>query len=51
MNKKQTFKLMVQIDDSHWRGRVIQIEDEDTLKWLNYHLDEGFRVTIDRDCD
>lgn len=48
---KQTFRLVVQIDESHWRGKTIQLEDEDTLKWLDYHLNEGLRVSVERDSD
>ena len=29
---KQKFKLVVQIDETHWRGKIIQIEDEETIR-------------------
>ena len=46
---KQTFNLVVQIDETHWRGKTIQIEDEETFRWLNYHLNKGLRVSIEKD--
>lgn len=48
---KQKFNLVVQIDETHWRGKTIQIHDEETIRWLNYHLNEGLRVTIEKDSD
>lgn len=48
---KQTFKLVVQIDETHWRGKIIQIEDEETIRWLNYHLNEGLSVSVEKDDD
>ena len=48
---KQTFRLMVQIDDSHWRGKVIKINDEETIRWLNYHLNKGLSVSVEKDSD
>lgn len=46
---KQTFNFVVQIDETHWRGKTIQIHDEETIRWLNYHLNKGLRVTIEKD--
>lgn len=46
---KQTFNLVVQIDETHWRGKTIQIHDEETIRWLNYHFNKGLRVTIEKD--
>lgn len=48
---KQKFNLVVQIDDSHWRGKTIQITDEETIRWLNYHFNKGLRVSIEKDSD
>lgn len=48
---KQTFKLVVQIDETHWRGKIIQIEDEEMIRWLNYHLNKGLSVSIEKDND
>ena len=48
---KQTFNLVVQIDETHWRGKTIQIKDEETFRWLNYHLNKGLRVSIEKDSD
>ena len=48
---KQKFKLIVQIDESHWRGIIIQIDDEETIRWLNYHLNKGLKVSIEKDSD
>ena len=48
---KQTFKLMVQIDETHWIGKIIQIENEETIRWLNYRLNEGLSVSVEKDDD
>ena len=29
---KQKFNLVVQIDETHWRGKTIQIHDEETIR-------------------
>ena len=48
---KQTFKLVVQIDETHWRGKIIQIVDDETIRWLNYHLNKGLSVSVEKDDD
>lgn len=48
---KQTFNLVVQIDETHWRGKTIRIHDEETIRWINYHLNKGLRVSIEKDSD
>lgn len=48
---KQTFRLMVQIDETNLRGKVIQIHDEETIRWLNYHVNRGLKVSIEKDSD
>ena len=48
---KQTFRLVVQIDETYWRGKIIQIVDDETIRWLNYHLNKGLSVSVEKDDD
>ena len=46
---KQMYKLVAKIDETHWRGMVIPITDEETIRWLNYHLNKGMSVSVEKD--
>ena len=46
---KQMYKLLAQIDETHCRGMVIPITDEETIRWLNYHLNKGMSVSVEKD--